>query len=109
MHELAITQSVVDAVTEHTDGARVTSVHLRIGRLSGIVPDAVRFCFELVADGTALAGARLEIDEPEGRGSCHACGQDFFLDEPILLCPCGSADVQISDGQQLTVAAVEVA
>ena len=44
MHELSITQSVVDAVAEHTDGAPVASVHLRIGKLSGVVPDALRFC-----------------------------------------------------------------
>ena len=60
MHELSITQSVVDAVAEHTDGAPVASVRLRIGKLSGVVPDALRFCFELVTEGTGLQGATLE-------------------------------------------------
>lgn len=109
MHELSITQSVVDTVTERTAGAQVAVVHLRIGKLSGVVPDAVRFCFDLIADGTALQGARLEIDEPAGRASCRRCGEDFVLHDPILLCPCGSADVSISDGQQLAVTSVEVA
>ena len=109
MHELSITQSVVDTVTERTAGAQVAVVHLRIGKLSGVVPDAVRFCFDLIADGTALEGARLEIDEPAGRASCRGCGQDFGLSDLVLLCPCGSADVSISDGQQLAVTSVEVA
>lgn len=108
MHELSIAQSVADAVTERTEGAQVATVRLRIGKLSGVVPDALRFCFELIADGTPLQGACLEIDEPTGRASCRSCGQDFTLQDLILLCPCGSADVSISDGQQLAVTSVEV-
>ena len=45
------------------------SVRLRVGRLSGVVPDAMRFCFELVTAGTPLEGAALEIEQPEGRGA----------------------------------------
>ncbi|MBA2531400.1 MAG: hydrogenase maturation nickel metallochaperone HypA [Nocardioidaceae bacterium] len=48
MHELAITQSIVDAVTDQTAGATVAAVHVRVGRLSGVLPDAMRFCFEVV-------------------------------------------------------------
>ena len=63
MHELAITQSVVDAVTERTGKAPVASVRLRIGRLAGVVPDAVRFCFELVTAGTPLEGGALHVED----------------------------------------------
>jgi hydrogenase nickel incorporation protein HypA/HybF len=106
MHELAITQSVVDAVTEQ---ARVASVRVRVGRLAGVVPDAMRFCFELVTVGTPLEGAALEFDQPEGRGRCRTCGADFALDDPILLCPCGSADVEVVAGRELAVASVVLA
>ena len=51
MHELAITQGIVNMIVERTDRARVTVVYLRIGKVSGVVPDAVRFCFDLVAAG----------------------------------------------------------
>lgn len=108
MHELAITQSVVDAVCEHTGGAPVASVRLRIGKLSGVVPDALRFCFELIAEGTALQGAALVIDEPPGAGHCRSCGVDLVLTDLLLLCPCGSADVQVVSGRQLTVQSIEV-
>ena len=54
MHELAITQGVVAAVTERTGDAAVALVRVRVGRLAGVVPDAMRFCFELVTAGTPL-------------------------------------------------------
>lgn len=108
MHELAITQSVVDAVSEHAAGAQVASVRLRVGKLSGVVPDAMRFCFELITDGTGLQGAQLVIDEPPGAGHCRSCGCDLTLADLILLCPCGSADVDVIAGRELTVQSIEV-
>ncbi len=106
MHELAITQSVIEAVLERTGLNPVACVRLRVGRLSGFVPDAMRFCFELATAGTPLAGAELEIERPAGRAHCQHCGQDFPLDDLILLCPCGSADVRVTSGQELTIASV---
>ncbi|MBA3339421.1 MAG: hydrogenase maturation nickel metallochaperone HypA [Geodermatophilaceae bacterium] len=108
MHELSITQSVVDVVTRRTGTDRVAKVHLQIGKLSGIVPDSVRFCFELIAADTPLAGAVLEIDEPRGQGRCQTCGEEFELHDLILLCPCGSADVALVGGTELAVKSVEV-
>ncbi len=52
MHEMAITQSVVDAVCERADGRTVHSIRLQVGRLCAVVPDAMQFCFELVTEGT---------------------------------------------------------
>jgi hydrogenase nickel incorporation protein HypA/HybF len=109
MHELAITQSVVDAVTERTGTAPVASVRLRVGRLAGVVPDAMRFCFELVTAGTPLEGAALEFDRPAGRGHCRTCGEDLVLADPVLLCDCGSADVEVLAGRELAVASVVLA
>ncbi|MDQ3415980.1 MAG: hydrogenase maturation nickel metallochaperone HypA [Actinomycetota bacterium] len=108
MHELSITQSVVDAVIERTDTAEVARVRVRVGRLSGVVPDAMRFCFELVTAGTPLAGAVLDIEQPEGRAHCRACDSEFALAEAILLCDCGSADVEVIAGSELMVASVEL-
>jgi hydrogenase nickel incorporation protein HypA/HybF len=108
MHELAITQSVVDTIVERTDRARVTAVRLVIGKVSGVVPDAVRFCFELVAAGSPVEGARLEIEEPAGRGRCRACAGEFACDGLVVLCPCGSADVEVLGGDELLIRSVEV-
>jgi hydrogenase nickel incorporation protein HypA/HybF len=108
MHELSITQSVVDAVVERLPDTRIAGVRLEIGKLSGIVADSVRFCFELVVAGTALEGARLDIDEPGGRGRCVDCGTEFEVADQFLLCPCGSANVEVLAGQQLRIRSVEV-
>lgn len=109
MHELAITESVVDAVTERLPGTRVTCVRLDIGALSGVVADSVRFCFDLVTEGTNLAGARLEINETPARCRCLACDADFEPEGSLLLCPCGSAEVTVLSGQEFTIASVQVA
>jgi hydrogenase nickel incorporation protein HypA/HybF len=108
LHELAITQSLVEAVAERTDGAPVIAVNLRLGRLSGVVPDAMQFCFELVTEGTPLYGARLQIEEMPGRAVCRTCAAEFDLPDLVLLCPCGSADVDVVSGQELAVHSVEV-
>jgi hydrogenase nickel incorporation protein HypA/HybF len=108
MHELSITQSVVDTVTERMDGATVTGVRLEIGKLSGVMPEQVRFCFDLVCSGTPLDGAWLDIVEPPGRALCRACAGEFQPDSPVTLCPCGSADVSVLGGHELRITAVEV-
>ncbi len=109
MHELAITEGVVDAVTERLPDAKVTCVRLEIGQLSGVVADSVRFCFDLVTEGTNLAGAKLEISEPAALCQCRACGSEFAPVGSMLLCPCGSADADVLSGQELRIVSVQVA
>ena len=109
MHELAITESVVATVAERLPGSRVTGIRLEIGALSGVVADSVRFCFDLVTEGTSLEGATLQIDEPLGRCRCRGCGAEFAPEWPILACPCGSADVTVLSGQDLKIISVQVA
>ncbi|GAB2634961.1 hydrogenase maturation nickel metallochaperone HypA [Prescottella soli] len=108
MHEMAITQSVVDAVCERAAGRSVHSIRLQVGRLCAVVPDAMQFCFELVTEGTVAEGARLDIEEPPGRAHCRDCGADFPLHDLVLLCPCGSADVEILSGRELRIMSMEV-
>ncbi|MBO0814369.1 MAG: hydrogenase maturation nickel metallochaperone HypA [Actinobacteria bacterium] len=109
MHELAIAESVVETVTERLPGAQVTCVRLEIGALSGVVPDSIRFCFDLATEGTGLEGAALEITEPPARCRCRACGTEFQPGSPVVLCPCGSPDVAVLSGEQLKILSVQVA
>jgi len=64
---MAITQSIVEAVQERIPDRQVVGVNLEIGTDSGVFPDSVRFCFELITEGTNLAGAELRIDQPDGQ------------------------------------------
>jgi hydrogenase nickel incorporation protein HypA/HybF len=109
MHELAITESVVAAVVDKVPEAKITVVRLEIGALSGVVADSVRFCFDLVTEGTNLEGASLEITEPEARCLCRDCEQEFSPDGPIALCPCGGVDVAVLSGADLRILSVQLA
>lgn len=108
MHELTIAQSVVDAVLERTGDRPVTTVRLQVGKLAGVVPDALQFGFDLVTAGTPLAGAALLIEEPYGEGRCRSCGERFPVEDLLVLCECGSADVELLGGRELQVTSVDV-
>jgi hydrogenase nickel incorporation protein HypA/HybF len=108
MHELALTQSIVEMVDERFAGERVGRIVVEVGRLSGIVPDALSFCFDACATGTAAEGARLELREAAGRARCEACGREFAIDTPYGECSCGSRHVAIVAGQGLLVKEVEI-
>lgn len=66
MHELAITQDLVDLVAERTTGRLVLTVNVRVGRESGIVADSMAFSYEVVTMETPLEGSRLVIEEVAG-------------------------------------------
>ena len=109
MHEMSITQSIVAAVADKLPDVRVVGVRLEIGTLAGVVVDSVRFCFDLVTEGTNLAGARLRIDQPGGRFRCRACSAEFDHDDLLAVCECGSVDVAVLAGTELRIKSVEVA
>jgi hydrogenase nickel incorporation protein HypA/HybF len=110
VHELAITEAVVSGVCEHVGAAKVLRVTLEIGRLAGVVPDALRFSFELCARGTVVEGADLEIIELDAAGLCRQCNTEVALaDSFIGTChSCGSLDLQVVRGQELRIKSVEV-
>lgn len=108
MHELAITESLVECVCERVQDTRVRRLVLEIGTLSTVVPDALRFCFDVCAAGTVLEGAALDIVEIRGRGRCRACDDTVDLPDMIALCACGSADVEIVAGRELRIKELEV-
>ena len=90
MHELGITRNVIAIVSDAADGRPVRKVTLEIGKLSGVMADAIAFCFDAVAKGTPLEGAKLDIREIDGRGRCSVCGADFAMPALYTPCPCGS-------------------
>lgn len=109
MHELAIAESIIAAVQTKIGDRAVHSVRLQVGQLSGVLTDALMFSFELAAHGTRLEGAQLLIDEPRGRLHCRSCGRDVDRNDLVLLCECGSADVEVTSGRELALLSVEVA
>jgi hydrogenase nickel incorporation protein HypA/HybF len=109
VHELSISQSVVEICTEQAAGRRVTVVVLEIGDLSGVVPDAVEFCFEACTQGTPLEGARLEIRRVAAVGRCPGCGAEFPVRTFFDPCPaCNAYGIELLSGEELRVRELEV-
>jgi hydrogenase nickel incorporation protein HypA/HybF len=108
MHELILMANVVATIEERTRPARVLRVRLEVGRLSGTLPDALRFCFDACARDTTLEGAELTIDEISGLARCRDCGGELPLDSFLDLCACGSAALDVVAGQELRIKSVEV-
>jgi hydrogenase nickel incorporation protein HypA/HybF len=108
MHELAIAESIVDAVCERAAGRKVHRVTVRIGALTAVLPEAMRFCFDLAVEGTVADGAELAIEQPAGAARCRDCGAGITLADLIPLCPCGSADLDVTAGRELQIVSMEV-
>jgi hydrogenase nickel incorporation protein HypA/HybF len=108
MHELGITRNIVAIVADAAQGRPVRGVTLAIGRLSGVVPDAIRFCFDVVTTGTVLEGARLDIHEIEGRARCRACRAEFPMVSFVTACACGSRRLEAIAGEELIIKTMEL-
>jgi hydrogenase nickel incorporation protein HypA/HybF len=108
MHELGIAQEVVAIVAEHAGEARVMRVVLEIGRHALILPDSIRFCFDLCSEGTVAQGAELEIREVPGRALCRECGAEVVLEQPFGLCACGGCDLEWLSGDEIKIKEMEI-
>jgi hydrogenase nickel incorporation protein HypA/HybF len=109
VHELSIAESVVRVASRHARGRRVTKVTVKAGHLRQVVPSALEFAFELVAEGTALEGAELEIEEVAAAGRCRECGAESELSTFPLSCTrCGSLDLELTRGEELLVDSLEL-
>lgn len=108
MHELAITSSIVEQVAEAAAERRVRRVTIVVGRLSGVMSDAVAFCFPEVARGTSLEGAALDIIQIDGRAHCRACGAEFACATFYTPCSCGSVDLDWIEGGELLIKSMEL-
>jgi hydrogenase nickel incorporation protein HypA/HybF len=108
MHELSIANSVVEICAEQAHGARVRRVTLEIGQLSAVLPEAIRFCFDVCAKDTVVEGAALEIVEMPGQARCLVCGATLDVAVPFGRCTCGSENLELISGQQLKIRQMEV-
>ena len=109
MHEMSITQSVVEICEEHAAGRRVTGVLLEIGELAGVVPDSIEFCFEACSQGTVLEGARLTLEIIPGLGCCPLCSAQVPVQTLFAPCPdCGAFGLNIVSGQELRIRELEL-
>lgn len=109
MHEMSITQSVIELCEQNAAGRRVVAVTMEIGELSGVVPEAVEFCFAACSAETAVEGAVLEIIRVPGVGHCLNCAVEFPRHSLFDPCPeCGGYRIDQISGEELRVRDLEV-
>lgn len=112
MHEVGITQSIVEIAEKNARQAqaeRVLSLTVEIGGLSGVIPDAVEFAFEACAQGTLLEGAQLLIERIPGRARCAECGRETGIDRYTFACPaCDAFALEVLQGEELRIKEMEI-
>jgi hydrogenase nickel incorporation protein HypA/HybF len=109
LHELSIADSVVQIASSHANGRRVTKVWLKVGHLRQVVPSALAFGFELLAEGTPVEGAELEVEDVPATGSCRDCGVESRLESfPLQCVACGGFDLKLLEGEELLVESLEL-
>jgi len=110
MHEMALAEGVLAVVLDAAEGEAVRRVRLSVGVLQAVVPESLRFSFQLAAENTIAADAVVELTEVLGRLRCHACDRESEFAAPPLSCRhCGASDVELLAGDELLVDAVELA
>ncbi len=109
LHELSIAESVVQIASRQSNGRRVSKVQMKVGHLRQVVPSALAFSFELVAEGTPVEGAELEMEQVPAAGWCHGCGvESQFGSFPLQCRECGGFDLEILKGEELLVESLEL-
>jgi len=109
MHELAIAQAAIELAEQAAEGRRVRRVTLELGDFSGVLPEALSFCFDLAAQGTLLEGAELDLRRISGLALCESCGAEFDVSSEPAICACGATSLIYLRGRELNVKSIEVA
>ena len=112
MHELSLTQSLVAIAEEHARRAGATvirSITVEVGELSGAVPEALEFAFDVCSQGTLAQGAALILRQVPGHGRCSACTVEAGCHELTAVCPaCGALAFELDTGRELRVVELEI-
>lgn len=112
MHELSLTESILDAVwnaLKACPGAVPLRVGVKVGALAAVDVEALRFCFEIAVDGTELHQLKLDAQVIPGEVRCLACGFSMLTESTVLDCAqCGSARTVMSGSDELDIEYLEV-
>jgi len=113
MHEMGIAAQIIEisvsSIPDTYKNVRVESINLKIGKLTAIVPDSLRFCFEIAAKDTPLSGAILNIEEVPIVARCLSCDFEWSINEPVFLCgKCQSGEIDVISGRELDIVSIEI-
>ena len=114
MHEMGIALQIVEIATAslpaEMEGITVAKINLKIGKLAAVIPDSLRFCFEVVTKDTPFAGSTLDIKEVPVVVKCRSCLNEWTVTGPDFTCKtCQNGGVDILSGREIEIISLEVA
>lgn len=111
MHEMSIAQSLLDIVLEEGQKhslRRVNTIKVQVGALAALVPDSLRFCWQLLTQQTIAAGSSVEIETVPVVARCSGCGELFEIENYIFQCPsCEQPALDLVSGRELSLISLE--
>ena len=112
MHELPVTESILEIALRYADQAKakkITDLYLVIGQLSSLVDDSIQFYWDIIAKDTIAEGARLHFQRIPAEMLCQDCGTSFAPDAETLPCPnCGSVRLKVVRGEEFRLDSIDV-
>lgn len=113
MHELPITQSIVKIACEEAEkhnAKKVYEIRIKVGELSGLVPECIQYYYDIVSEGTIAKGAKIIVDKVQMKMHCNECSyEDEFSNVEGSSCPrCGSNSVKVLGGNEFYIESMEV-
>ena len=114
MHEMGIALQIIEiaaaSIPKSDVPVQVETVNLKVGKLAAIVPESLRFCFEIAAKESPLSGAALHIEEVPIQARCKDCEAQWNIDKPVFKCQvCDSGSLDIISGRELNIESIEIA
>ncbi len=112
MHELGIAQNILEIVQQAVPEEQTTAVRkvrIRVGQLSGVVPDSLDFCFGVIVSETKMRQAALAIEQVPTVARCRECRHQFQMEDLAFICPaCKSTNLEMVSGKELEVMDIEL-
>ncbi|MCD6186122.1 MAG: hydrogenase maturation nickel metallochaperone HypA [Deltaproteobacteria bacterium] len=114
MHELGIAANIIEiainSIPADLNNRSVEKINLKLGKLSSVVAESLKFCFETLIPGTRLEGAELSIEEVPVTAKCKKCNFKWIVFEPVFICKkCESGFIDIISGRELDISSIEIA
>ena len=112
MHEMSITQNIIEDVEEHLKGvqySKIVDIKIKVGEFTALDPASLLFCYEALSKETKFEGVPLIIEQIPLTGHCNSCGKEIDIDNFLFVCGnCGSSDVTIISGEELILSEINI-
>jgi hydrogenase nickel incorporation protein HypA/HybF len=112
MHELPITEIILEIAQRHAQQAgatRIADIYMAIGQLSSVIDDSIRFYWDMISEGTIAEGARLHFRRVPAEFTCQDCETNYKPEGEDFACPqCGGANIKLVGGGEFQIEAIEI-